>query len=249
MSTTFTAPTRTRPTTQAPPRDRPAQPRRRSFTEQRRAARRAAADRSLRAQLVKGRSLVQLVVTSRGRDSRWPFVAAFALIAAVSVIALLMVNTATAQTSFTERALTDELHGLTLQEQQLQQQVAAKQAPGQLAASAQELGMQPGANPGNLVINADGSVTWIEPSPPPAPPAPAPAEPAPAPAEAAEPAPAPAEAAVPAPASAEAVAPEQAPPPQQQGPAQDPAQSGPTQQAAPAADPAQQAGQPATGGA
>lgn len=198
MSTTFTAPTRTR-ATQASPKETSA-PRRRSFTEQRRAARRAVADRSLRAQLVKGRSLVQLVVSSRGNQSRWPFVAAFALIAGISVIALLMVNTATAQTSFTERTLNDELHELTLAEQQLQQQVAAKQAPGPLAKSAEELGMQPGSNPGNLVINADGSVTWIEPSPPPAPSAPAepaPAEPASGEPASGEPAPAPAEAAAP----------------------------------------------------
>lgn len=174
MSTTFTAPTRTR-SAQQPVKESSTEPRRRSFTEQRRAARRMAADRSLRAQLVKGRSLVQLMVSSRDKESRWPFVAAFALIAGISVVALLMVNTATAQTSFTEQSLNDELHELTLAEQQLQQQVAAKQAPGRLAASAQELGMQPGANPGNLVINPDGSVTWIEPSAPPAPPAPAPA--------------------------------------------------------------------------
>lgn len=166
MSTTFTAPTRTR-VTSTPTRGAGNQRRRRSFTEQRRAARRAAADRSLRAQLVKGRSLVQLIVNSRGKESRWPFVAAFALIAGLAVVSLLMVNTATAQTSFTEQALDEELHELTLAEQQLQQEVAAKQAPGQIAQAAQELGMRPGANPGNLVIRPDGSITWVEPPPPP----------------------------------------------------------------------------------
>ncbi|WP_106848193.1 hypothetical protein [Blastococcus sp. Marseille-P5729] len=171
MSTTFAAPARKKTPVTTPAR-RPERPRR-SYTQQRRAARRAAADRSLRARLVKGRSLVDLAVGVREGGSRWPFAIVFALIAGVSVVALLILNTATAQTSFTERQLSQELAELTLAEQQLQQQVAAKQAPSALAQKAVELGMQPGANPGNLVINADGTVTWVEPKPrlvpPPAP--------------------------------------------------------------------------------
>lgn len=165
MSTTFAAPTRTK-------KPAPSPARKRTYTDQRRAARRAASDRSLRAQLVKGRSLVNMAVAARDKGSRWPFAVVFALIAGVSVVALLMLNTATAQTSFTERSLSDELAKLTLTEQQLRQEVAAKQAPGELAKKATELGMQPGANPGNLVINPDGSVTWIEPKAAPAPPPP-----------------------------------------------------------------------------
>ena len=170
MSTTFAAPTRPKSPAKKSP-----EPTRRSFTEQRRAARRTRADRSLRAQLVRGRSLVTMAVARREQGSRWPFAILFALIAGVSVVALLILNTATAQTSFTERQLNSTLSDLTLTEQQLQKQVASKQAPGELAKRAGELGMQPGANPGNLVINPDGSVTWVEPKPAPA--APSAAEP------------------------------------------------------------------------
>lgn len=173
MSTTFAPPARKKTPAEAP---RQPERTRRSYTQQRRAARRAAADRSLRARLVKGRSLVDLAVGVREGGSRWPFAVVFALVAGVSVVALLILNTATAQTSFTERQLSQELAELTLAEQQLQQQVAAKQAPSALAEKAAELGMQPGANPGNLVINPDGSVTWVEPKPRPVPPPPAPAE-------------------------------------------------------------------------
>ncbi|WP_134324389.1 hypothetical protein [Cumulibacter soli] len=162
MSTAFATPTRTRDS--ASVKNRPSETRRRSFTEQRRAARRAAADRSLRAQLVKSRSLIRLAV--RQQESQWPFVIVFALIVGIAVVTMLMVNTATAQTSFTEQKLNDELYSLTLTEQQLQQQVAGKQAPEELAKRATELGMEPGANPGNLVVGADGSATWIEPTEP-----------------------------------------------------------------------------------
>lgn len=230
MSTTFAPPARKKTPAKAP---RQPERTRRSYTQQRRAARRAAADRSLRARLVKGRSLVDLAVGVREGGSRWPFAVVFALVAGVSVVALLILNTATAQTSFTERQLNQELAELTLAEQQLQQQVAAKQAPSALAQKAAELGMQPGANPGNLVINPDGSVTWVEPKPRPVPPPPAPAEDPENPA--AQQAPAddttqqpPAEQPAPAPAPeqpAPAPAPEQPPAPQAEQPApQDPAQ-------------------------
>ncbi|WP_153506397.1 hypothetical protein [Cumulibacter manganitolerans] len=171
MSTTFATPVRSK----TPAKPKPSGAPRRSFTEQRRAARRSRADRSLRAQLVRGRSLVTMAVARREQGSRWPFAIMFAVIAGVSVVALLILNTATAQTSFTERHLNSTLSDLTLAEQKLQQQVAAKQAPGELAKRAGELGMQPGTNPGNLVINPDGSVSWVEPKPAAAAPAPAPA--------------------------------------------------------------------------
>ncbi|GAB3302330.1 hypothetical protein EK0264_01805 [Epidermidibacterium keratini] len=168
MSTTFTTP-KTSPRKSAKPSERTRKPG--SYTAARRAARQAAnRDRSLRRQLVRGRNLLGMAVLRRDATSRWPFVIIFGAIAAVAVVVLLMLNTATAQSSFTERRLNDELTALKLQEQQLSSEVAQQQSPQYLAEKAAELGMVPGQNPGYLVIKPDGSVEWVEPKEAPTPP-------------------------------------------------------------------------------
>lgn len=170
MSTTFTTPkTSPRKTGTAPGRTRKPG----SYTAARRAARQAAnRDRSLRRQLVRGRNLLGMAVLRREATSRWPFVIVFGTIAALAVVVLLMLNTATAQSSFTERRLNEQLSALQLQEQQLASEVAQQSSPQYLAQKAAELGMVPGQNPGYLVVKPDGSVEWVEPEendePPPA---------------------------------------------------------------------------------
>lgn len=110
-----------------------------------------------------------------------------ALLAGGGLIALLMLNTATAQASFTKSRLQTDLSALTQKEQALQQKVSGAEAPEALAEKATSLGMAPGPQPGYYVLNADGSYTFVEskggptvPTPPaPATPEAAPTAPAP----------------------------------------------------------------------
>lgn len=106
-----------------------------------------------------------------------------AVLAATGIIVLLMINTATAETSFTLKKKQTELDALTQKQQSLQKKVSAKEAPEVLAKKAAELGMVPGPQPGYFVLNPDGTYTFVE--APQQPPAPAPAAPVAPPADAA----------------------------------------------------------------
>lgn len=93
------------------------------------------------------------------------------------LVALLVLNTAIAADSFAQRSLSQQIERLTLQEQQLQQEVSAAQAPAALARAAAEHGMVPGGTPGFLVVNPDGTTQVVGQPKPAARPAPAPAPP------------------------------------------------------------------------
>lgn len=75
--------------------------------------------------------------------------------------ALLALNTASAAQELKQRSLTDANANASDQEQQLLRDLAAKQAPGSLAAAAASQGLVPNPNPAFLRINADGSVTVL----------------------------------------------------------------------------------------
>ena len=160
MSTTFSSTkiARSAGTTAKP---RPKQPSR--YTQARREARNAAKQRSIRHQLkATHKSLTEPSIT-KVRSARWPFVTLFAVIAAGAIIALLMLNTATAQTSFVQRHLKTQLGDLTVQQQHLQEQVSEKQSPTYVAKKAEELGMVPGGQPGYFGISPDGTYSFVEP--------------------------------------------------------------------------------------
>lgn len=132
-----------------------------------------------------------LRLRASSRD-RWPFVVVVALLAGGGLIALLMLNTGTAQASFTKSRLQTDLSALTQKQQALQQKVSSEEAPEALAQKATALGMAPGPQPGYYVLNADGSYTFVESKGGPTVPTP----PAPATADAAPTTPAPEPAAV-----------------------------------------------------
>ena len=77
------------------------------------------------------------------------------------LVSLLALNTASAANELHrhEAALRDA--GVAAQLEQLRNQVAASEAPGNLAAIAAQLGMVPGGNPAFLDIGPDGSVSVL----------------------------------------------------------------------------------------
>ncbi|PRZ41408.1 hypothetical protein CLV47_110136 [Antricoccus suffuscus] len=167
MSTTFSgakvarsANTSTKPRTKTP---HPKTPSR--YTQARREARENARKRTVRHQLLQTHKSLRTEGLAKVRTARWPFVTLFAVIAAGAVIALLMLNTATAQTSFVQRNLNAKLDALTIKQQKLEEQVSKKQSPTYLAQKAAELGLAPGGQPGYFVINPDGSSKFVEPDP------------------------------------------------------------------------------------
>ncbi|MGI8694962.1 MAG: hypothetical protein ACR2JK_19010 [Geodermatophilaceae bacterium] len=100
-------------------------------------------------------------VTAPDEARRAPFVALILLIVGVGLVALLVLNTAIAADSFAERSLTQQIEQLTIQEQELQQEVNRAQAPAALARAATEQGMIPAGTPGFLVVKPDGSTQVV----------------------------------------------------------------------------------------
>jgi hypothetical protein len=84
---------------------------------------------------------------------RGPFAALVVLILAGGLIALLMLNTALNQGSFTLTKLQQRTNRLTDERQGLQQQISAWSAPNALSLRAGQLGMVPGGNPAFLRDN------------------------------------------------------------------------------------------------
>jgi hypothetical protein len=72
---------------------------------------------------------------------------------------LLLLNTASAANEVRRHDLSARDASVAAQVQQLQNEVAASAAPGNLAQAAAALGMVPAANPAFIVVGADGSVT------------------------------------------------------------------------------------------
>ena len=92
-----------------------------------------------------------------GRSSgRGPFAALVALLLSAGLVALLLLNTALNQGTFTLTQLQKQTTRLTDQQQGLQQQIAAWSAPDELAARARQLGMVPGGVP--AFLKDDGTV-------------------------------------------------------------------------------------------
>lgn len=105
-------------------------------------------------------------VTEPAEPRRAPFVALVLALVGAGLIALLVLNTAIAADSFTQRSLTDQVEQLTIQEQELQMQVNQAQAPAALARAATDLGMIPASTPGFVVVNPDGTSKVVVPATP-----------------------------------------------------------------------------------
>lgn len=135
--------------------------------------------------------LAQLVPSGSARAARTPFVLLVVVLLGSGLITLLLLNASLNQGSFALSELRKETTELTDEEQALQKEVDAYEAPDALARRARELGMVPGGGP--VFLNPDGSVRGVpsaasdelaalgvpKPSGPAAPAAPARAEPAP----------------------------------------------------------------------
>lgn len=106
----------------------------------------------------------------RRRSPRTPFVLLVVGLLAGGLLGLLMLNTVLAQDAFVLHDLRTQSSALSDREDALVQQVAAREAPGALAARARALGMVPNPNPAFIRLS-DGTVLG-KPAPATAPPAP-----------------------------------------------------------------------------
>ncbi len=133
-----------------------------------------------RAPLRDRQPVLWFVGSSPSRAPRTPFVLLILGILGCGLVALLLLNTATASDSFRADSLQQQNNALTLRQQALQRDVSALEAPQALAKSAAALGMVPGPDPAFLVVGKDGSSKVVgNPSPSatavvPPPPAPTP---------------------------------------------------------------------------
>lgn len=93
-----------------------------------------------------------------GHAPRVPFALLVTVLIAGGMGLLLLLNTASAANEVQRHDLTARDAMIAAQVQELQNEVAASAAPGNLARAAAELGMVPGANPAFLVVGADGTV-------------------------------------------------------------------------------------------
>lgn len=92
---------------------------------------------------------------------RAPFVLLVLALVVGGLVCLLILNTAIAADSFTQRALSQDVDRLQLQEQELQLAVAAAQAPAALARAAVRQGMIPAGAPGFLIVHPDGTTEVV----------------------------------------------------------------------------------------
>ena len=94
------------------------------------------------------------------RPARTPFVGLVVVLIVAGLMALLTLNTALQQASFTVSRLERQAADLTGREQALAQQVAVEEAPQRLAQRAAELGMVPSETPA-FIRAADGSILGV----------------------------------------------------------------------------------------
>jgi hypothetical protein len=87
-----------------------------------------------------------------------PFAVLVTVLVAGGMSLMLLLNTASAANEVRRHDLAAQDAGIAAQVQELQNEVAASAAPGNLGQAAAALGMVPAANPAFLVISADGSV-------------------------------------------------------------------------------------------
>jgi hypothetical protein len=95
------------------------------------------------------------------RAPRVPFAILVLALLVGALAALLALNTASAANELRRHDLAVKDTGLAAQSEQLQNQVAASAAPGNLASAAAQLGMVPAGNPAFLQIDADGKITLL----------------------------------------------------------------------------------------
>ncbi len=101
--------------------------------------------------------------THRGRPGpkhapRVPFAVLVVTLIAGGMGLLLLLNTASAANEVRRHDLAAQDAGVAAQVQELENEVAASSAPGNLAQAAAALGMVPAGNPAFLVVGADGKV-------------------------------------------------------------------------------------------
>lgn len=97
----------------------------------------------------------------RAKAPRVPFALLLLALLVGSLVALLILNTASAANELKRHDAAVADSGLAAELEQLQNQVAASAAPQNLASAAALQGMVPAANPAFLRMNKDGSVTLL----------------------------------------------------------------------------------------
>lgn len=98
---------------------------------------------------------------SVARAPRVPFAILVVALVVGAMAALLALNTASAANELNRHDLAVQDTDLAAQLEQLQNEVAASAAPGNLASVAAALGMVPAANPAFLQIGVDGKVILL----------------------------------------------------------------------------------------
>jgi hypothetical protein len=96
------------------------------------------------------------------------------------LVTLLLLSSASSADAFTLRTLQQDNRALSIREQGLARDVAASEAPGELAKRARQLGLVQGAEPGFLVVEPGGRAK-VQGSPVPATSPPPPPKPTPTP--------------------------------------------------------------------
>jgi hypothetical protein len=98
------------------------------------------------------RTPLRLVPQRRSTAPRTPFVVVVVSLLGTGLLGLLMLNITVAKGSYALHELSKEQKALQVQEQALLTKVQALEAPGVLAARAQQLGMVPGGPPAFLQL-------------------------------------------------------------------------------------------------
>ncbi|MEV0718576.1 hypothetical protein [Asanoa sp. NPDC050611] len=91
---------------------------------------------------------------------RVPFVALILLLVVGGVLGILVVNTKIAENAYQIERLKETGAALDIEQQQLQQEIAKAQAPGNLTAQARKLGMVGGGDPAYIRLQ-DGKIIGI----------------------------------------------------------------------------------------
>jgi hypothetical protein len=91
---------------------------------------------------------------------RAPFVALVLVVVVAGVLGILVLNTKINENAFRLSHLQDQQTSLNQQEQQLDQQLAALDSPGSLAAAARRLGLVPAGTPAFIQM-PDGTVVGV----------------------------------------------------------------------------------------
>jgi hypothetical protein len=107
-----------------------------------------------------------------------PFVLLVLALLGGGLVSLLLLSSASSADAFTLRSLQRDNRALSIREQGLAREVAASEAPGELAKRARQLGLVQGAEPGFLVVEPGGTAR-VQGSPAPATSPPPPPKPTP----------------------------------------------------------------------